>query len=189
MEARLLVKRLELLLFPTFGGLNRVLVKVAPTRLDRLRSDTINFRCGEQLQRTGHKSLASSWGFLFNEEGRGREFRRGDQRRRDNGTLGGEILVVIFRPGALVRGGRNWFIQGNEIRVISYLISTISGLGFPLFFLHDGFKGTRLKLGYLNFGVNAIGISTRLSQLSFELQQVQMLQFRGQVERQLMRVT
>src|SRR5258706_2137775 len=187
-EAGLLVQCLELLLRPALSGLDRVLVEVAPPRLDRLRSDAVDLGGCKQLQRTRHKSLAASGRFLFGEERSRRKFSSRDHRIRNCCMLGGEILIVILWPRANI-GARDRFIQRDKIRIISDLVSTVSSLGFFLFLLHDRLQSTRIILSNFYLGINLLDIRSLLSRLPHELKPVQMLQFGCQMERQLMRIS
>ncbi len=161
-ETRFLVQCLELLLRPAFSGFYQVLVEVTPSRLDRRRSDAVDLSSCKQLQRLRHKSLAAGRRFLCDEERGGREFRCRDHRIRNCRTFGGEVLVVILGPRAY-SGARDRVIQRDKIRVVSDLVSTISGLGFLLFLLHDRFKSSRIILSHLYLGINTLDVRTRQS--------------------------
>src|SRR5258706_12487953 len=187
MEAWFLVESLKLLLRPALGRLHRVLVEVAPSRLDRLRGNVVYLGRCKQLQRAGHKGLAPSRWFLFDEEGGGGELGSRNQRCRDHSSFGGKILVVILRPRALISGDDR-FIQRHEVRVIGDLVSAIRGPGLSFLFFDDRFKGPCVILRNFNFCVNTRQFRTGLDRLPSELELIQELQFRREVERQFMGV-
>src|SRR5258706_1973759 len=101
--------------------------------------------------------------------------------------LGGEVLVVILWPRAY-SGAHDRVIQRDKISVISDFVCTISSLGLLLFLLHDRLQSSCIILSHLYLGIDAFEICTRLSRLALELKVVQLFQFRGQMERQFMRI-